>query len=496
MARKVLIIGGGIAGLTAGCYLQKNGFNTEIFESQSTPGGLCTSWKRGDYIVDGCLHWLVGSNPADPIYALWSELIDMESIKFHYYEEFFRVKDRSGKEIIAYANLDLLNAELLRKAPEDKKLITDFINGIRKMKSFPLKFDKAPELYTIVDKLKDSVIYIPYLKTLIRYSKMRIADFASKCKNPLLAKFFNYSFSSEMPVLFILITFSWLDNKNAGYPIGGSLEFSKLFEKKYREWGGKINYNCKVESILTEKAGRHHRASGIKTTNGDQHYSDIIISAADGYSTIFEMLGGKFINDRIKHYYKDFKVFPSFIQVSLGVDKDFRGYPSGVAFPLDQPYSIDPEKEIENIYYRIINYDPTLAPEGKTLISCMVQTYNYKYWQDLRDSSTDKYKQEKQRIADFYIAQLDRELGGIKDKIEMVDVVTPATVIRYTNNWKGSFEGWMVTGETGFNSLPKVLPGLNDFYMTGHWVEPGGGVPAVFFSGRSLAQVINKKYKK
>jgi phytoene desaturase len=60
--RKVLIIGGGIAGLSAGSYLVRNGYDTEIFEAHTRPGGVCTSWKRGDYIFDYCIHWLVGTS--------------------------------------------------------------------------------------------------------------------------------------------------------------------------------------------------------------------------------------------------------------------------------------------------------------------------------------------------------------------------------------------------------------------------------------------------
>ena len=62
--KSILIIGGGIAGLSAGCYGQMNGFQTRIFEMhKKKPGGLCTSWKRQGYTVDGCIHWLVGSGP-------------------------------------------------------------------------------------------------------------------------------------------------------------------------------------------------------------------------------------------------------------------------------------------------------------------------------------------------------------------------------------------------------------------------------------------------
>jgi phytoene dehydrogenase-like protein len=79
---KITIIGAGVSGLSAGCYLQMNGFETEIFEKHSKPGGLCTSWKVGEYTFNGCLHWLLGSNNSNPFYKLWSELIDMESVEF------------------------------------------------------------------------------------------------------------------------------------------------------------------------------------------------------------------------------------------------------------------------------------------------------------------------------------------------------------------------------------------------------------------------------
>ncbi|HAD34428.1 MAG TPA: NAD(P)/FAD-dependent oxidoreductase, partial [Chitinophagaceae bacterium] len=55
--KKVLIIGAGISGLSAACYLQMNGFQVELFEKHSIPGGLCTSWKKGDYTIDGSIHW-------------------------------------------------------------------------------------------------------------------------------------------------------------------------------------------------------------------------------------------------------------------------------------------------------------------------------------------------------------------------------------------------------------------------------------------------------
>ena len=54
--KKVVIIGGGIAGLTAGVLLQKAGVSVEVFEKHTIVGGQCTGWKREGYFIDNCIH--------------------------------------------------------------------------------------------------------------------------------------------------------------------------------------------------------------------------------------------------------------------------------------------------------------------------------------------------------------------------------------------------------------------------------------------------------
>src|SRR3974377_1043369 len=71
---RIIIIGAGVAGLSCGCYLQMNGYRTMILEANALPGGLCTGWERGPYVFDGCLRWLVGTNPSSAFHQVWREL--------------------------------------------------------------------------------------------------------------------------------------------------------------------------------------------------------------------------------------------------------------------------------------------------------------------------------------------------------------------------------------------------------------------------------------
>ena len=89
--RSVIIIGAGIAGLTAGCYAQMNGYETRIFEQHDIPGGLCTSWKRKEYLFDGCIHWLLGTRTGQ-FNQFYQELGALEGRRFVDHEEFLRIE--------------------------------------------------------------------------------------------------------------------------------------------------------------------------------------------------------------------------------------------------------------------------------------------------------------------------------------------------------------------------------------------------------------------
>jgi phytoene dehydrogenase-like protein len=91
------------------------------------------------------------------------------------------------------------------------------------------------------------------------------------------------------------------------------------------------------------------------------------------------------------------------------------------------------------------------------------------------------------------VSAFEARFPQTKGKIEVVDIATPATVERYTGNWRGSMEGWLLTPATGFKSLPAILPGLKDFYMAGQWLSPGGGLPSGVLTGRSVARRICRK---
>lgn len=132
MAPSVLIIGGGMAGLSAGCFARMNGFETEILEMHTIPGGLCTAWTRKGYTFDLCIHWLCGSKPGTPLYQVYDKLGLMEGRRFHHTDSWTSVRDEHGNEITIYTDPDRLYDELIRISPEDTPFISRLCKDIKK----------------------------------------------------------------------------------------------------------------------------------------------------------------------------------------------------------------------------------------------------------------------------------------------------------------------------------------------------------------------------
>ncbi len=492
--KSIIIIGAGIAGLSAGCYGRMNGFHTRIFEMHKKPGGLCTSWRREGYTINGCIHWLVGSSPTSSFFRLWEELGALRGKSVINHEEYGRIEGADGGKFIVYTDIDRLERHMKGIAPEDIGVIDEFTKAVRRCTGVDPPWEKAPEASGLLDALKMIVTSFPLLLMLWKWNRISLREFGMRFKNPLLREAFPLFFMPEFPVSFMILTFAWMHNKAAGYPVGGSLEFSRAIEKRYLSLGGEVNYKARVQKILTENG----RAAGVRLEDGSEYRADYVISAADGHATVFDMLDGRYVDDTIRGYYDKLIPFPPLVYVSLGVNRTFDDIPysaGGIALQLKEPITIGGVKQ-DWLGVHIYNFDPTLAPPGKTVVTVMFPT-DYDTWNDLH-ADPERYNDEKKKIADTVVALLDKRFPGLAPQVEMRDVATPTTFVRYTGNWKGSFEGWMVTpGTWSFGKvMRKDLPGLKNFYLAGQWVEPGGGLPAVALSGRNVIQIICKQEKK
>ncbi len=473
--RKIVIVGGGIAGLCAGVYALRSGYDVELVEMHDRLGGLATSWRRGPYTFETCLHWLVGSDPKGRMNAIWREVFDIDRLHFIHPEEYVRLEGPAGERLVVYTDPDRLEAEFLRVAPEDEREIRKFMAGVRELRDFDL-----PGRPHGLAEWMSAVPALRHLPALTHWSGMTLANYGERFKNPLMRKFFGGALG-ELSAITLVMTLAWMARGDGDYPIGGSEAVIQAIAENFQKLGGRLRLGARVDEILVEGGA----ATGARLADGAEVRGDWVVSAADGHATIHDLLHGRYHDKTIDAAYSSIEPFPSYLQVSLGVAAPLDCEPRTVTYLLDAPIEVDPKTSLDHLSFRIFNFDPTFAPPGHTAVTCLLLTRNDAYWTSLRQDNRTRYDQEKERLAQAAIDVLDRRIPGLRRAIEMVDVSTPATVVRYTGNWKGSMEGFLLTPRTGSRPLPMSLPGLEKFLMIGQWVSPGGGLPGGLITARS-----------
>ncbi len=484
--KKVIIIGAGIAGLACGCYLQMNGIQTEILEAGLLPGGLCTGWRRGPYVFDGCLRWLVGTQPPSAFHQIWKELGAIAGRKVLVHDEILRVEDLHGKTLTVPADLDRLAAEFKRIAPEDSRLIEQLVRDARRFSTLEPLLDKPLELMTHYEKMRTGFRYLPMLPVVFRWKNLPITTYLSRYKNNFLRHVLQTIAGDEqMSALVLVMVLAIRTRRDIGFVAGGSWDFAMAIADRYARLGGTLRYAARVTRVEVE----NHRATGVKCSDGTAVAASAVVSCADGYTTIFKMLEGRFADKKIRGLYENCKTFPALIQVSLGINKIFPDAPHVLDLPVLQPLRVDGQKRLDRLQVETFGSDSALCPEGASVMTVRFPA-KCEFWTGLKSNDPQRYQAEKQSVMQEVIATLDKRFPGLAKHVEYSDIATPATFVRHTGNWQGSYEGWLPTPRILGVRIPSTLPGLKDFYMAGHWVTAGGGLPMVALSGRYAAQMI------
>jgi len=488
MAEKsIIIIGAGLAGLSTGCYAQMNGYSTRIFEHHAVPGGVAACWKRKGYLIDGGIHFLMNHKPGNSVYELYHELGTAQTnrlVDLTTYGCF--IDEASGRSVEITQDLDKLASDLKAFSPADARIIDDLIAGAHAMQGSDMDemgMGKPPELMGPLDQLKQVWGMRRVLKYFIGKYAKSVADYVQAVQDPWLRSVIESLFLPDVPVWFIFMLLGLVADGQLGLLKGGSIDFVLPIERRYKSLGGQVTYNATVEEILVE----NDRAVGVRLADGSEHRADVVVSAADGYSTVFEMLGGRYVDDKIENRYRNWRLIRPLVMVSFGVAHEFAGKPWLSIIKLARRFTVG-KQAVDGIMVRIFNYSARFAPLGKTVVQGTFET-EWDWWNQLQ-KDRPRYEAEKERVASEVLERLEAHYPRISSQVEMTDVTTPYTTWRYTRNYRGAYEGWLPTPEIINTQVERTLPGLANFYMAGQWVVPGGGVPPTLYSGRQVVQIL------
>ena len=490
MAEKsIIIIGAGIAGLAAGSYGRMNGYRTLIVEHHSEPGGVATAWANGSYLIDGGVHYLMGHKPGQACYEVYRQLGILHQRHYPDLDTFVRFTDEiTGHQISFTHDLEQLARDLKRIAPADGKIIDGFIAGAQAMRRADLfgLMETPPELMGMFGPLKQ----LWGMRRVLRYFgpefNQPMEQYARAVQSTELRRILENLFLPEVPVWFVLLILGLLANKQMGLLSGSCADFVASMAERYASLGGEVKYSSTVKEILVENG----RAVGVRLSVGSEHRADVVIGAGDSRSTIFRLLGGRYVDKKIKERFENWKLLPPVVTLSFGVTREFPGEPPLNFLFLKEPLVIG-NVTIPGFPARIFNYGTKFSPPGKTVVQALVHT-DWDYWNELQKDHP-RYAAEKKRVAAEVLSRLESQYPGITSQVEVADIATPLTTWRYTLNHQGAFMGWLPTPKTMRAQVKKTLPGLENFYMAGQWVMPGGGVPPSIYSGRQVIQILCRR---
>ena len=479
--KQVIIVGAGIAGLTAGIYARQSGFDTTIYESHSIPGGASTSWRRKGYYFEGGLHWLTGSSPMTQLNKLWREVGALDdSVAIYNRDPFFQF-EMDGKTTRLYRDIETLRRHLTEQSPEDKREIDRLCSDIKKFTSIQMPVMDLPKLKAknpAKFSLSLLLAMIPAMPRMQYYQNMSARELAARFRSKEIGNLLANMIGEDYNASGVLFTIATLASGDGGYPEGGSLAMAGRMAKYFEALGGKICYHAHVDRIKVENG----IATGVMI-DGSLVSADAVIVTHDTRAAI-DQLFDEPIHESWADKMRNETLPMLNVFVGLGVETDLYDLPESNTFSLSEPLTIG------NITFTSIginNYAGIkgYAPEGCSALTTVLIGDSYDYWEQCRENGT--YAAEKQRVAETVIRELNLKYPQTNGKIAVWDVATPLTYERYLGSYKGSWMSLMTKGMSNVNYSGKP-ESIRNLYFAGQRLVSPGGLPVALTTGRTAVQ--------
>lgn len=481
----VIIIGAGIGGLTTALMLAKSGKKVAIFEKHFIPGGYATNFiRRGKngqtYTFDSSLHALSSLGKGGLCNSIFKDLGLLNKIDFlkDTHETLLTIGNKKYTFKFEFENFKKF---LLDTFPQDSYAIEQIFNITKKLFDayHSHKAGKPTDLSDIVKDLQG----------------ITVEEFLKKyTNNEELIEVFGYLWAylglppSKLNAFFYISAMGSYLLAGTHYIKNGSGHMSKVIADEIEKNGGKVHLLSEIVNIQTE----NKKVVSVTTKNGDTFTAEEFIFACDP-AHIFSLMDST--NKEVIEYMNNINSFEKSMSITqLYIALDCSTKEVGIVnshifvnkYGSSTFFNNIKNGNFNDLSFVITSYDkmdPTLNQHGAFLNIATVD-----FASNWPERGTEEYKAKKEEITQLLLNELCTMFPKVKDHIQVMELGTPRTMERYTNNTKGSIYGWAQnTKQSGFNRASFKTP-FDNAMIVGAYSFPGGGYTGSIVSGYYGAQ--------
>ena len=462
---QVIIVGAGIAGLTAGIYARRSGFRTLILEKCATPGGVSTCWKRGGYLFEGGVHWLNGSGKHLELHRMWKETGALGDNNPVYFKDPVYVLKNGGADLAIHRDGGKTFRDLEAYAPQDRRVLRRIYRHTRWFRYFQTPVAGESPLWTYI-RMFPAVVLAPFLWG------QSIRHYLSGIGNQDVKTLLEGVVDPVNNALTFIFTLSAFFNGDSGYPSGGSLRMALNMAETYRKAGGEIRYNTVVSQVTPQ---------GV-IVDGELLEADPVVVAIDARTAI-DRLFAEPLQERWARRMRSELKTSQIMFIGVGVEADLSHLPKSMVCKMDPPF------EAAGLRLRLVmmnNYSrDRYAPEGCTTVTALLPGPSYAFWKAAREDGT--YYQKKQEVVDRVLELIYSLAPEARGHVAVTDMATPLTMERYCCTFEGSYMSDWPARRFVPNAPNRYRKGL---YFAGQRTAFSGGLPPAVVSGRIVARLL------
>lgn len=482
MKYDVIVIGGGLGGLTAGAKLAKEGRKVLLIEQHDRPGGCATTFRRKDFTMEVGLHEMDGLDQRDMKTRIFRDLGVFDEVTFLKVPEFYRFVNGRYDFVMPH-DPEMATDSLIRLFPAEEEGIRAYFHRILNAKKIMKESAGKPE--RSLGEFLDSILGDEDLKLILLGNLGYFHD------DPYTLSLNYYSVAQG----------SYFSG-GGNFIQGGSQVLSSFLAGSIEKNGGKVLLKHLVTDIIMEggkavgvkyraaKAGKTSAESSDGTALTRQAFGQDIIVNASIPSLLNFSLPGSYA-DKLRKEIAAREIGASLLTVYFGFNRFLRETGNrNYSYFLYDP-SVKSQADIRGNNrgpfarrsFTFVDYgqvDSRLAPEGKSVGAVCCVDYTSQ-WEGI---SPEEYRQKKEEVAQVFIEKLETLLPGFRKAIEFYEVGTSKTVERYTLNPSGAVYGF---AQSPGRVVMDEIPALPNLHFASAWSRIGGGFSGAIYSGYMCA---------